>query len=79
MAVKKQEFQAQDIKSILPKKSSPEISRVIKKLREKKMIKPLKEGGRTYHMSFFNNFLLRGVTRKLMENGFVAVNETNTI
>lgn len=45
---------------------------LMKKLRDKKMVRPTEEGGRIYTVRFINSYLLRGVTQALNENGFVA-------
>ena len=42
------------------------------KLRDKRMVRPIKEGGRIYTIRFANNYLLRGIIKTLEENGFVA-------
>jgi len=47
-------------------------SRFMARLRDKKMIIPIKEGGRIYTINFVNNYLLRGVIKALEDNGFVA-------
>ncbi len=46
-------------------------SRVIRDLREKEMLMPLKENGRIYTIQFMNNYLLRGIGQALIEKGFV--------
>lgn len=46
-------------------------SRVIRDLREKEMLMPLKENGRIYTIQFMNNYLLRGIGHALTEKGFV--------
>ncbi len=53
-------------------KSSVEKSRIMARLREKKIIHPLKEEGRIYTISFVNNYLLRGVIKSLTDQGFVS-------
>ncbi len=45
---------------------------VIGKLRDKQMLAPVKEGGRTYTIRFANNYLLRGIIKTLENNGFIA-------
>lgn len=73
IAVKKVTFQAQDIKHLFPGKSPIYISRVISRLREKKMITPEEENGRKYLIKFSNNYLLRGVVRCLDKCGFLPL------
>jgi Fic family protein len=43
----------------------------IKKLVERKMLQPIKEGARQYTIGFSNNYLMRGVIRALSEEGFI--------
>ncbi len=54
-------MQASDISYIFPGKSSADISRRIKRLRDRKMLQPEKEGSRKYVIRFDNNYLLRGI------------------
>ncbi len=51
---------------------SIEKSRLINKLKEKNIIKPIKKGGRIYTINFINNYLLRGVIKYLKKEGFVS-------
>ncbi len=51
---------------------SIEKSRLINKLKEKNIIKPIKKGGRIYTINFINNYLLRGVVKYLEKEGFVS-------
>lgn len=75
VAVKKQLFQAQDIRHIFPGKSSIYISRQLTRLRDKKLISPVKEDGRKYLINFENSYLLRGVIRMLDRCGFLPIKE----
>jgi Fic family protein len=75
VAVQKQIFQSADLDPVLPEKIPAERSRLLKGLREKKMIVPIEEGARKYHIHFFNSFLLRGVVEALKQNGFVPIKE----
>lgn len=70
-----QVIQANDLKKIFTGKVSAEISRQIKKLIDKKMLVPEKEGTRKYIIRFDNNFLLRGVIKILDEKGFLPVRD----
>ena len=47
-------------------------SLIMAKLKEKKMIDSISEGGRIYTIKFSNNYLLRGVMQTLKEKGFVS-------
>lgn len=71
---KDQEMQACDIKKLYDKKSSSEISRMIKSLIEKRMLIPISERSRKYVISFENNYLLRSILKSLDNNGFLPLN-----
>lgn len=60
-----------DIIQATGKVSPVERSRIIKRLREKNMLMPLKDNGRIYTIGFANNYLLRGIATVLEANGFV--------
>ncbi len=47
-------------------------SRFVTKLKEKKILRPVKEAGRIYTVDFVNNYLLRGVIESLRQEGFVS-------
>jgi len=68
---KRMAVKSADIKKIIGEESAVQISRIIKKLKEKGMLTPLKESGRTYTISFSNNYLLRGVVNMLEKNDFI--------
>lgn len=53
-------------------KTSQQKSYVMGKLRGKGMVKPIKDKGRVYTISFANSYLLRSVIQTLTENGFIA-------
>jgi len=71
VAGQKMIIKSADLERIIGKESSVQRSRIIKKLKEKQMLMPLKENGRIYTIGFANNYLLRGVTHVLRENGFI--------
>jgi len=73
VAINKQIFQSTDLKEIFSGKHSAEMSRIIKRLKEKKLIASLKENGRKYIISFQNKILLRGIIKALDENGFLPI------
>ncbi|HCZ14869.1 MAG TPA: cell filamentation protein Fic, partial [Candidatus Accumulibacter sp.] len=43
----------------------------IRKLVERKMLMPIKEGARQYTLGFSNSYLLRGIVRALSAEGFI--------
>lgn len=64
-------IRAGDLKRLLGIGGAVQRSRVIGRLLEKKMLKPIEAGGRIYTISFFGNYLFREVTQLLIEKGFV--------
>lgn len=75
VAVQKQVFQAADLKTLFPGKLSAEISRMIRRLRVRKMVVSERKDARKYVLSFKNNYLLRGVVDALDKNGFLPVQD----
>jgi Fic family protein len=73
VAVKKQIIQARDLKPFLPNKLPAEISRIIRRLIEKKMLQPEQEKARKYVLGFDNNYLLRGIIEMLNKEGFIPI------
>jgi len=74
-AIDKPLIQASDIRDLFAGQDNAIISRQIKKLIEKKMLEPEKEGARKYMISFNNNFLLRGMINSLGEKGFLPIKD----
>lgn len=60
-----------DLEKILGEESPVQRSRILKKLKDRAMLIPLKENGRIYTIGFANNYLLRGIIHVLRENGFI--------
>lgn len=56
----------------MPGLNSAQRTYQIKKLLEKSMLRPIKEGGRQYTLGFSNNFLMRGVIQALADEGFIS-------
>lgn len=77
LAIKNKVIQAGDIKELFPKKLSPEISRMIGRLKKKEMLIPDKKNSRKYVIRFDNNFLLRGIIEMLDKHGFISVKDVN--
>lgn len=71
--IEKQIAQSSDLEEVLTVKHKSDISRIIAKLRDKKMLAPVKEGKRKYLLRFDNNYLLRGIIQALDENGFLPI------
>lgn len=64
-------IRASKFKEKLPAKKAYEISRLIKKLKNKKMLIPIKDGARLYQPQLSSNPLLRGVIGALEREGLV--------
>ncbi len=75
IAIHKQKFKAGDLTELFPGKHASEISRMLRLLKEKKMIVPDSPEARSYFISFHNNYLLRGVITMLGKNGFLPVKD----
>lgn len=74
IAVEKKEFMNADIKPLFPTKDISEVSKMIGKLKEKKMLQPVQGRQRIYSIVFDNNFLLRGIIDALHKNNFLPIN-----
>lgn len=74
-AVDEQVIQASDVKGFFAGKAGSEVSRQIRRLIDKKMLAPEKNGARKYILRFDNNYLLRGVVKSLGEKGFLPVRD----
>lgn len=70
-------IKSSDLEKVIGQESPVQRSRIIKKLREKKMLRAISKNGRIYTISFNNNYLLRSVIGFLEINGFIpqALNE----
>ena len=66
MIIKSEELSEFGIRSSVTK------SRIMAKLRDKNIIRPIKKGGRIYTINFANNYLLRGIIKSLTSEGFVS-------
>jgi Fic family protein len=73
--IDKQVIQAADVKEFFAGKVDAEVSRQIRKLIDKKMLAPEKEGTRKYVIRFDNSYLLRGVIKSLGEKGFLPIRD----
>lgn len=73
IAVNKQVFKSSDIEHLMPGKIYTERSRVLRNLRDKKMIMPITKDSRKYILRFDNNYLLRSIIEILDINGFLPV------
>jgi len=72
-------IRSSDLEKIIGQESSVQRSRIIRRLRDKKMLEPLSKNGRIYKIVFNNNYLLRSVISMLEFNGFIpqSLNKNN--
>ena len=72
---------AADLAAAMPGMSAAQRTYQIKKLVERKMLQPIKEGARQYTIGFSSNYLMRGVIRALTNEGFIpsALNKTDGV
>jgi len=70
ITVKNGVAKAADLAAAMPGMSAAQRTYQIKKLVERKMLQPIKEGARQYTIGFSNNYLMRGVVRALSSEGF---------
>lgn len=71
--IEKQIIQASDVKELIPGKADAIVSRLIKKLIDKRMLDPVKEGSRKYVIQFNYSYLMRGFIRALGNKGFLPI------
>ena len=72
-AIDKQIIQASDLAGIVHSQHLSERSRVIRRLKDRKMLKSLPDSPRKYTIDFFGNYLLRGIIEMLNKEGFVSM------
>lgn len=60
-----------DLSIAMPNMTDAQRTYQIKKLVERKMLRPVNEGARQYTFGFSNNYLMRGVIRALSDEGFI--------
>lgn len=76
VAIEKREgFKNADLKKVFPKRIPADISRLIRSLKENRMLSALPNNKRKYTINFDNNYLLRGVLFALDNEGFLPVHE----
>jgi Fic family protein len=68
---KDMKIKSADLEKIIGGESVVQRSRILKKLKDKQMLRPLTPNGRVYTIGFINNYLMRGVMHVLEENNFI--------
>jgi len=76
---KKMIIKSADLEKMIGQESAVQRSRILKRLKDKNMLIPLKEKGRVYTIGFANNYLLRGMMHVLEQNNFIplSLNQKN--
>jgi Fic family protein len=71
---------AADLAAAMPAMTAAQRTYQIKKLVERNMLKPVKEGARQYTIGFSSSYLMRGVVRALSNEGFIpsALNNSDS-
>ena len=71
IGIKKQKFKANELDAVLEGLTSRQRTHLIAKMKDSGFIRPLKEKGRTYCVSFMNNFLMRSLIQVLEKENFI--------
>ena len=71
IGIANQKFKANELDEVLSSLSSRQKTHQLAKMKDAGFIRPLKEGGRTYTVSFMNNFLMRSLIQVLEKEGFI--------
>lgn len=71
VGISKQSFKASELDEAFDGLTSRQKTHLISKMKESGFIRPLKENGRTYCVSFMNNFLMRSLIQILEKENFI--------
>lgn len=71
VGIKKQHFKAGELDEALGGLTARQRTHLISKMKESGFIRPLKKNGRTYCVSFMNNFLMRSLIQILEKEDFI--------
>ena len=76
---KSMSIKSSDLDAIIGQESSVQRSRILRRLKDKEMLRPVPGKSRVYTIGFVNNYLLRGIFYVLEKNGFVppSLNKKN--
>ena len=77
VAIKKQVFQNSDLQDIFKGKKKSEISRWIRKMKERNLIETERKSSRKYIIKFSQNQILRGIIKSLGDNDFLPIRDDN--
>ena len=73
VAIKKQVFQNSDLQDIFKNKKKSEISRWIRRMKERNLIETEQKSSRKYVIKFSHNQILRGIIKSLGDNDFLPL------
>ncbi|PID44711.1 MAG: cell filamentation protein Fic [Proteobacteria bacterium] len=71
IGIKKQKFKANELHEVLGGLTPRQRTHLISKMKDSGFIRPLTENGRTYYVSFMNNFLMRNLIQVLEKEDFI--------
>lgn len=71
IGIKKQKFKASELNEALDGLTPRQRTHLISKMKDSGFIRPLTEKGRTYYVSFMNNFLMRSLIQVLEKEDFI--------
>jgi Fic family protein len=71
ITAKKGIAKASDLSAAMPGMTPAQRTYQVKKLVERNMLQPIKEGARQYTIGFSNSYLMRGIIRSLSVEGFI--------
>lgn len=75
IAIKNQEFRTAMLNKVYKDKDGFRLSRLVKKLRDRNLLKPVEENSRTYVFTFINNELMKFVMQMLDVEGFLPLKD----
>lgn len=71
-SIREKFFKTGDLDEIFPNLTSRQKTYFVKKLLDRKMLRPIAQGVRTYTINFSESYLLRGVIKVLADEGFIS-------
>lgn len=71
ITAKKGVAKAFDLTTAMPNMTPAQRTYQVKKLVERRMLQPIREGARQYTIGFSNSYLMRGIVRALSQEGFI--------
>lgn len=75
LAASRENIRTGDAALLLPRLHKGSVSRKLKSLRDKGMLRPENEGSNRYRLSFINSFLSRGMIQALETEGYIPIRD----